>query len=63
MLEQAPTSITTHFQNLPDPRVTRTRRHALHDILVVTLCAAICGTDGVAIARFGRAKCPGFAAS
>jgi hypothetical protein len=40
---------------LPDPRVHRTRRHALVDILVITLCAAICGADdGVAIARFGR---------
>ena len=52
-----PTSITTHFQDLPDPRVPRTRRHALHDILVITLCATICGADDwAAIARFGRAK-------
>ena len=57
MTEPAPTSITTHFKNLPDPRVNRTRRHALHDILVIALCAAICGADDwVAIARFGRAK-------
>ena len=52
-----PTSITTHFQDLPDPRVPRTRRHALHDILVITVCATICGADDwAAIARFGRAK-------
>ena len=57
MPEPAPTSITTHFKDLPDPRVTRTRLHALHDILVITLCATICGADDwAAIARFGRAK-------
>ena len=53
----APTSIADHFRRLPDPRVRRTRRHALVDILVIALCAAICGADDwVAIARFGRAK-------
>ena len=57
MTKPAPMSITTHFQDLPDPRVPRTRRHALHDILVITLCATICGADDwAAIARFGRAK-------
>jgi len=57
MARSAPTSIADHFRKLPDPRVRRTRRHALVDILVITLCAAICGADDrVAIARFGRAK-------
>jgi hypothetical protein len=37
--------------------VRRTRRHALVDILVITLCAVICGADDwVSIAQFGRAK-------
>lgn len=54
-------SIIAHFKALPDPRVTRTRRHALTDILVITLCGVICGADDwVAIARFGRAKLPWF---
>jgi DDE_Tnp_1-associated len=57
MARLVPTSIADHFRRLPDPRVRRTRRHALVDILVITLCAAICGADDwVAIARFGRAK-------
>lgn len=57
MLEPAPLSIAAHFRRLPDPRVRRTRRHALVDILVIALCAVICGADDwVAIARFGRAK-------
>jgi predicted transposase YbfD/YdcC len=51
------TSILAHFKTVPDPRVRRTRRHALEDILVITLCAVICGADDwVTIARFGRAK-------
>src|SRR5450759_1460605 len=57
MARSAPTSIADHFRRLPDPRVRRTCRHALVDILVITLCAVICGADDwVAIARFGRAK-------
>lgn len=35
----------------------RTRRHSLEAILVITLCAVICGTDDwVSIAHFGHAK-------
>jgi hypothetical protein len=57
MARPAPTSIADYFRRLPDPRVRRTRRHALVDILVITSCAVICGADDwVAIARFGRAK-------
>ena len=57
MTEPADASIAQHFRHLPDPRVRRTRRHALIDILVITLCGVICGADDwVAIARFGRAK-------
>ena len=57
VVRPASTSIAAHFGDLPDPRVRRTRRHALMDILVITLCGVICGADDwVAIARFGRAK-------
>jgi len=57
MSEPVPSSIAAHFRQLPDPRVRRTRRHALEAILVITLCAVICGADDWAsIARFGRAK-------
>ncbi len=53
----SPLTLTQYFQTLPDPRVLRTRRHALIDILVIAVCATICGADDwVAIARFGRAK-------
>jgi predicted transposase YbfD/YdcC len=57
MARPTPMSLAAHFNRLPDPRVRRTRRHALVDILVITVCAVICGADDwVAIARFGRAK-------
>ncbi len=48
---------TTHFALLPDPRVERTKRHQLIDILVIALCATLCGADDfVAITDWGRAK-------
>jgi len=48
---------TTHFAALPDPRVERTRRHQLIDILVIALCATICGADDfVAMSDWGRIK-------
>lgn len=57
MSQPVPSSIAAHFRGLPDPRVRRTRRHALEDILVITLCAVICGADDwVSIAHFGHAK-------
>jgi predicted transposase YbfD/YdcC len=46
-----------HFADLPDPRVERTKKHALTDILVVAVCAVICGADSFeAIERYGRLK-------
>ena len=32
-------SILHHFQKLKDPRVERTRKHLLGDILVIAVCA------------------------
>lgn len=49
--------IAEHFCDLPDPRVGPAQRHDLLDILVIALCALICGADTfVDIARFGKAK-------
>jgi len=50
--------IEEHFQSLQDPRrVTINLRHKFIDILVIAICAIICGADGfVAIAEFGKAK-------
>jgi predicted transposase YbfD/YdcC len=50
-------SFVRYFADLPDPRVDRTRWHRLDDILVITLCAVICGADSFEeIERFGRAR-------
>jgi predicted transposase YbfD/YdcC len=49
--------IARHFAGLPDPRVNRTRKHRLDDILVVALCAVICGADTFEqIEAFARAR-------
>jgi predicted transposase YbfD/YdcC len=50
-------AFTRDFADLPDPRANRTKKHSLHDILGVTLCAVICGADSFdEIARFGQAR-------
>lgn len=50
-------TLTTHFADVPDPRVARTQEHALLDILLIAICGSICGAnDWVAIEEFGKAK-------
>lgn len=45
------------FSSIPDPRVERARRHLLIDIIVIAICAILCGADSwVEVALFGRAK-------
>ena len=38
-------SLARHFAELPDPRLDRTKKHHLSDILIITLCATIAGAD------------------
>ncbi len=50
-------SLFDSLQQIPDPRVERTKRHLLVDILVIAICASICGAESwEEIAEFGRAK-------
>jgi predicted transposase YbfD/YdcC len=50
-------SFARYFAELPDPRVERTRWHRLDDILVIALCAVVCGADSFEeIERFGKAR-------
>jgi predicted transposase YbfD/YdcC len=50
------TALVEHFAELDDPRADN-RRHLLIDILVIAICAAICGADGWEdIELFGEAK-------
>jgi predicted transposase YbfD/YdcC len=57
MEQQRPqATIAAHFSVLEDPR-RYNRRHKLIDILVIAICAAICGADGWEdIELFGEAK-------
>jgi predicted transposase YbfD/YdcC len=46
-----------HFSVIADPRLDRKKLHKLIDILVITLCAVICGAETWEdIERFGEAK-------
>ena len=50
-------SIAERFGILEDPRTGHARRHELLDIIVITLCAVICGADNwVEIEEFGKAR-------
>jgi hypothetical protein len=50
-------TIAAYFAELSDPRVERTRLHELVDILVIAICAVICGADSwVEMEAYGRAK-------
>ncbi len=46
-----------HFSSLTNPRVERTKRHKLLDIVGLSLCGVLCGADGwTAIEEYGHAK-------
>jgi len=50
-------SLWAHFTALTAPRVDRTKRHHLLDIVTITVCAVICGADSwVAVEQFGHRK-------
>jgi hypothetical protein len=50
-------SIVTHFQSLEDPRIERTKKHHLLDILVIALCTLLTGGEGFQdMELFGRSK-------
>jgi len=57
-LEQPPSCrIRDHFGEVADPRIERSKRHQLLDIIIIALCGVICGADGwVEIEEFGKAK-------
>jgi predicted transposase YbfD/YdcC len=49
--------IQTHFAQLPDPRLERRRLHNLIDIIVIGLCAIMCGCESWAdVERYGKTK-------
>jgi predicted transposase YbfD/YdcC len=53
----APPGLLRAFAELKDPRMNRTKRHSLGDILAIAICAIICGADAwTQVAKFGRCK-------
>lgn len=57
---QATTGVLRHFRDLPDPRGPNVI-HRLHDVVVLAVCAVICGADGwVAVQMFAQSKLPWF---
>jgi predicted transposase YbfD/YdcC len=55
-------AIGIHFAKLTDPRIERTKRHSLLDMVFIALCATICGAEGWAdVERFGKMKRDWFA--
>jgi predicted transposase YbfD/YdcC len=49
--------LRTRFADVTDPRVDRTKEHLLLDILVIAICAVICGAEAwTEIEQFGLAK-------
>jgi hypothetical protein len=50
-------SIVTHFHALEDPRIERTKKHSLLDILVIAVCTLLTGGEGFQdIELFGKSK-------
>lgn len=57
MSQRRTASIVEHFGELEDPRIERQKQHQLLDVIVIAMCAVICGADDwVAIETFGKAK-------
>jgi len=51
------TDFVAYFSILPDPRVDRTKKHRLIDILFIAVCTVICGGETFTdMALFGEAK-------
>ena len=57
MNESKGLSFLEYFSSLNDPRVDRTKRHELLDIIAIAICAVICGMESwVDIEDFGEAR-------
>src|SRR5918911_2653392 len=57
MADTVNASIVEHFQTLEDPRIERTKKHLLLDILVIALCTLLSGGEGFQdMELFGKSK-------
>ena len=46
MADTVNASIVEHFQTLEDPRIERTKKHLLLDILIIAVCTLLTGGEG-----------------
>jgi predicted transposase YbfD/YdcC len=57
MEETSISKIAEHFGKVRDPRIGNATRHKLLDMIVIAICAVICGADGWSdVAMFGESK-------
>src|SRR5437763_15532337 len=50
-------SLEEIFKGISDPRIDRTKLHKLGDIIILAICAVICGAEGwEEIEQFGKEK-------
>lgn len=57
MAQPGTAGIQEHFSQLTDPRVDRTKRHPLVNIVTIAICAVICGAETwVDIEMYGKSK-------
>ena len=56
-LEEALEKLKSCFFQLPDPRIERCREHPLENVLLIAICAVLCGTNyWTEVELFGKAK-------
>jgi predicted transposase YbfD/YdcC len=57
-MDEKPTAkLSEHFRKVTDPRIGNATRHKLLDIIVIAICAVICGADGWSdVELFGKTK-------
>jgi hypothetical protein len=57
MSDNPTVSLMEHFSGVEDPRSDFGRRHLLLDIIVIAICAVICGANNwVEVEVFGQSK-------
>ncbi len=57
MEEESTNTLQSIFEGIEDPRVERTKRHQLLDIILIAILGVLCGAEGwVEIEAFGKTK-------
>jgi len=57
VMEKRIFSIQKHFKPLKDPRILKKTSHKLIDMIIIAICAVICGADGwTQVEEFGKAR-------